>query len=449
MGDSLEVNIDQLNTVYSDGLPQYRTAAETFEEGALTLSRGTTFFLDSNIEDYLPNCLEISDYFYTTIGTAALIESGYETFSKEIAFLIYNLSLTNETINLSNYPDLEAQLNEIGQLSPEKLKNFEIDNLNSYRENESTLNQFVEQIASYRGQSQEDILKALDISEEDMKAFLKSMGLENVNPKDVNLLVFLPAAVFASSVILGSGVASSGTNFFSDEYWGSQNEAWKYGTLFGKMFEKMTKNGAAGGVLSALTIGTIIAFQDGEFDLETFLEEGGAASVGAGAQAAVGALLAGMTGAAIIGAATGILVTTGASIIIHSVYYMPGDVPYDSDTWDEDQQRNYTKKKIGVDLETIEAAKKLLEKGEVTREEYMDMLKSGTDDDYIYDGKHTSNSKLYALNYYLQHKQEIDNSADKRAYVASIIGGKGEDHPEEVEELILHYSEILGGDKNE
>ena len=104
--------------------------------------------------------------------------------------------------------------------------------------------------------------------------------------------------------------------------------------------------------------------------METWLEEGFSAAVGSVAgNVAIAAL--GLTGglAILAGVAISTGVTVGVSKLIESIYNMPGGVPFDFDSWSEEEKIKYIYKQTGVDLRKVGLVEKLYESGQLDPDE--------------------------------------------------------------------------------
>ena len=448
---AISVNLDQLDIVYENGLPDYRNACDSFSKGAQSLAAASNFFGNADINKYLPNALEISNYFYFLLSDASVLDAGYSTFSSKIAFLIYSLAQAEGSIDLSKYPDIQAQLETIMNLNLDESA-FDKQNMAQYNNWVQQINDIKAQVDELMQTVDEDYLKQLGLSDEEIDKIIKSLNIQGVDKSNFNSKFLLPFMAFTFGALVGVNTSATAvdavTGLTGDLYWTFTDDSlWSGATALGNIASKYA--GAAGGALASLTIGALIAFEDGEFDVETFLEEGVAAAIGS---AATGALTASLAAAGALTFGTGILVglagigvTYVTSSFFHSIYYMPGDVPMDFYTWDEAKQRKYLKKELGIDLNYMDAVDKLIESGQFSHDEIMNMLEVCKDPNIIYSETCEDKPEMAALRQYMINKDYIDSCTgeEKSAALSISLNGTPVWDYQKAKDYMERFSSIL------
>ena len=116
MSGGISVNKEQLDLLYSDGLPEYEHAFDSYSDGSKTANDCANYFLNENISKYLTNSDEIFKYILNLPIEVALIETGRDVFKKKVAYLIYDLNKSEGMIDLSEYSYLKKELEGIAKL---------------------------------------------------------------------------------------------------------------------------------------------------------------------------------------------------------------------------------------------------------------------------------------------------------------------------------------------
>lgn len=441
MSSGIGVNIDQLTTVYSDGLPNYKSAAESYADGAATASSCQNFFFNADIEKYLTNVQEMNNYIMLLAGESGVLDTGYTTFAGKIAYLLVTLSEIEGKIDLSDYKDLAAMIEQIKGMSKSERNNFDTNNLANYSGMVNQLETLKKTMAeAMESISYEEVLKQLGYSKEDIDKLIESLGGEGIDQSNFNKKMFVNVMIFLASAMYTKDIPSS----LGDLHWTStDNTLWGAGTLLGKICEKYI-SGSYGGIIASLTIGSIIALTgaaEGEsIDsvLSTFFEEGVAAACGAavtgactsaltsaGAFAYIASIAGAIGGAAgvaigVVGTgglllaatAAGIVVTTVTGKIFHGISYYPGDIPKEFHTWDEAAQRKYIEDELGFDMDRVNAVDKLIDSGAINSEEASTLIKYCSDKDSLFgNGESYGSPEAAALQYYLLNKGAIDSGS--------------------------------------
>ena len=447
----ISVNLDQLDIVYENGLPNYKNACESFSKGAQSLAAASNFFGNADINKYLPNALEISNYFYFLLSDASVLDAGYSTFSSKIAYLIYSLAQAEGSIDLSKYPDIQAQL--------ETIMNLNLDESAFDQQNMAQYNNWVQKIDEMKNQVDElmntvdaDYLKQLGLTDEEIDKIINSLNINGVDKGNFNSKFLIPFMVFTFGALANYNTSASSIDalpgIVGDGYWTFKDDnLWSGASALSNIASKYA--GAAGGALASLTIGALIALEDGEFDVETFLEEGVAAAIGSAATGLVASALTATgvlaVGVGVLAGLVGIGVTCAAGSIFHSLYYMPGDIPNEFYTWDEAKQRKYLKKELGIDLDYMDAVDKLIESGQFSHDEIINMLEVCKDPDIIYSENCADRPEMAALRQYMINKNYIDYSSGEERLVAldHILDGLPIENYQQTANYIEQFSSIL------
>jgi len=465
MSGGIGVNIDQLTTVYSDGLPNYKSAAESYADGAATASSCQNFFFNADIEKYLTNVQEMNNYIMLLAGESGVLDTGYTTFAGKIAYLLVTLSEIEGKIDLSDYKDLAAMIEKIKGMSESERNNFDTNNLANYSGMVNQLETLKKTMAEAMGSmSYEEVLKQLGYSQEDIDKLIESLGGEGIDQSNFNKKMFVNVMIFLASAMYTKDIPSS----LGDLHWTStDNTLWGAGTLLGKICEKYI-SGKYGGIIASLTIGSIIALTgaaEGEsIDsvLSTFFEEGVAAACGcavtsactsaltsAGAFAYLASIggaigVVGTGGLLLAATAAGIVVTTVTGKIFHAIFYYPGDIPKKFHTWDEAAQRKYIEDELGLDMNSINAVDKLIDSGAITSEEAATLIKYCSNKDSLFGGEAYGSPEAAALQYYLLNKGAMDYDPTYSYGIENFCTTAGVDDLGEVYKYIDIYKSVLG-----
>ncbi len=460
MAGGIGVNIDQLTNMYTDGLPNYKSAASNFSDGAATASSCQNFFLNGDLNEYLPSIDEMNMFIMLLSGESTVIDTGYTTFAGKIAYLLVTLSEIEGKIDLSDYKDLAAMIEQIKGMSEEQRNNFDANNLANYSNMVNQLNTLKETIEeAMKSMDYTEVLKKMGYTQEQIDEMIASLGGEGIDKDNFDKQRFASVLIFLASVVATRDIPSS----LGDAYWTyTDNNLWGAGTILSGICSKYI-NQSYGGVIASLTIGTIIALTgaaEGEsFDsvLSTFLEEGVAAACGAAVTtsctsailassiAATGGVLAtiGTGGLLLLAVGTGIAVTTVTGALFHSIFYYPGDIPKNFHHWDEAAQRKYIEDEMGIDLDLVDQVDKLIESGTINQEEASKLIKYCGDQDAIFSEENYGSPELVAFRYYMANKGMVDYQDDVTG-LDSWCGAYGAEDYSEVLEYVELYKSVLG-----
>ena len=323
----------------------------------------------------------------------------------------------DDTLNLDNYTDLTDYINRIknSDIDWKNINSFDTANLllfkkwkDGYEEAERIRNEQIELLRNGDYEIDPEILKnkllEAGYDEEEIKEILDSLPIVEDTKKHKNRAALIALIAFGASIAnadfrdskdyLSAVMGHAGDQFFNY----SDTPAWLLNGPLKKIFLSMGSGELIGGAAAALTIGTVLAFEDGEFNFEKWLEEGFSATVGSVSSyltlVALGGTAAG-AGAIIVSAAAGVAVTYGLSKIIESFYKLPGDVPRDFDSWDENEKKKYLLEQTGINFDWLNTLdelykSKVIDDIEVqqlfdvcTRDYSNEMGYDTTDDDYI------------------------------------------------------------------
>lgn len=464
MAGGIGVNIDQLTTMYSDGLPNYKSAASNFSDGAATASSCQNFLLNGDLNEYLPSIDEMNMFIMQLVGESSVLDTGYTTVAGKIAYLLVTLSEIEGKVDLSDYKDLAAMIEQIKGMSEAERNNFDNNNLANYNSMVEQLNTLKETIEeAMKSMDYTEVLKKMGYSQEQIDEMIASLGGEGIDKNNFDKKRFASVLIFLASVVATRDIPSS----IGDSYWTlTDNKLWGAGTLLTGICDKYINQGY-GGVIASLTIGTIIALTgaaEGEsFDsvLDTFLEEGAAAACGAvvagavqttitssalyASIASIGGVIGtvGTGGLLLVAVGTGIAVTTVTGALFHSLFYYPGDIPKNFHHWDEAAQRKFIEDEMGIDLDLVDQVDKLIESGTINQEEAVNLIKYCGNQDTVLSGETHGSPELVAFRYYMANKGTIDYQGDVSSLDEWCISYGAEDYSKVLEYVNL-YKSVLG-----
>ena len=433
----IKIDVEQLNLIYSDGIPNFRSAINNFGEGATIAGKALRFFNVDYLERYLPNAADIGGRILSFQLDSEGLLIGENTFSTKIASYLMYMAEIDDKLDLSDYPELASYIQNIRDKNMDYMdfKMFDEKNLAMFTKWYNDYNDAAvarkEQIQKFRelgdevevdelrnklkeaGYSDEEINRIISSfpTTEDGKRIKLSSGIIAVFAFGVSLI----ASGFKDAVVQGAGHV--GDQFFNF----TDTPAWLANGPLIQLYESLGA-GTWAGAAAALTIGTVLAFQDGEFDFETWLEEGFAAACGSVASSlalnAVGgsAAIAAM-GIAGLGVMAGILVlgigvTLGVSEFIKAIFNLPGGVPKDFDSWDEKEKRKYLSQVTGIDIKKLEMLEKLMDSKDFDDEEIIKLYDVCTRD-YSLEIGNVADENDYikvAFYIYMNDKSHYDNS---------------------------------------
>ena len=477
---TIQVNLSQLEILYSDGLTAYSNAASAYSEGAASASSAGNFLFNADANKYINDeggsTDEMSSYLMLLVANSSLIDSGHDVFAAKIAFLLYSLGDIDESV----YSELSTYFDMIKKLSEEDLKKFDEINYEKYDKARAYLESIKTNINNYKNMTTEELLDKLGVDDEAIKKLLETLGATNVDESNFDMQSVLDAFIFISSSVGTKDYAGAG----ADLYWmKTDNRLWGACTPLACVCDKYL-GGSYGGVVASLTIGSLIALQglvNGE-DMskvtEKFFEEGVAAATGATLAAAVSSLLldTGITyaagyaatyglldagagaimasvgglaafslasgGIAIVAAALGVVATTVTSKFIHAVNYYPGDVPKDFEAWDEEKQAKYLKEQYGIDMTKIKVTKGVADSDYFTNEQKEEIIN-------YFSGKHIeepSNVLIAASHYYEAYDviQNCETEQDLKDQINGLICRMGicDSTSEDYQEIYNYMMEI-------
>ncbi len=449
----ININVDQLNTVYSDGLPNYSSAITNFGEGMEEALKSMVPLSVPGVDLYLENAIDMSSFLLDLTYQADTLLTGYEVFSDKIAYFLLYLKSIDDTLNLNDYPELAQGINAVRIIMAQNgvdINDFvSIDN--------ALQGDYKAWLATHAGikLDRDALLSELgDLTELDTKKLSELLLNKGLSQEEVDsLLAYLDnftvdhtkrnagVAITAIALLyaLGNKDAKLATNLGADQYWNwNDTPEWLLNTPLQAFFETL-QAGDAAGALASFSIGTLIAFSDGEFDSETWMTEAFPAIIGAIAGTAAG-------GPVLISALIGLGVTNTVGAFVEGFYEMPGGIPLDFDAWDENEKKDYIKKYTGIDLDKFEQMKVLADSGTYTDEEINSIFNYCTDVDKAKDSS-CNDPALVAFYIYSKYKDQFDyygveDCSQTIEHELTIYAGLADD-VEEIKRYITRYRSSL------
>ena len=414
----ININVDQLNTVYSDGLPNYSLAITNFGEGMEEALKSMVPLSVPGVDLYLENAIDMSSFLLDLTYQADTLLKGYEVFSDKIAYFLLYLKSIDDTLDLNDYPELAQGINAIRSIMAQR--GFDINDSDSI---DSLLRLGYDEwlrlhtgIKSARDALLSELGDLTELDTEKLRELLLSKGLsqEEVDSLLDYLDNFAVSGADNTNKIIGTGIAAVAliyamsnkdaelaSNLGGDQFWNwTDTPEWLLNTPLEALF-KTLGSGNAAGALASFSIGTLIAFKDGEFDSETWMREAFPAIMGAVVGSVVG-------GPVVLSALIGLSVTVIIGKLVEGFYEMPGGIPRDFDAWDENEKKDYIKKYTGIDLDKIEQLKVLADSGTYTEEEIKSIFDYCTDVDKAKDPS-CNDPALVAFYIYTRYKDRFDN----------------------------------------
>ena len=372
----ININVDQLNTVYSDGLPNYSSAITNFGEGMEEVLKSMVPLSVPGVDLYLENAIDMSSFLLDLTYQADTLLTGYEVFSDKIAYFLLYLKSVDDTLNLNDYPELAQGINAVRIIMAQNgvdINDFvSIDSvlqdgyknwLKTHEGIKSARDALLSDLGDLTNLDTEkigELLLSKGLSQEEVDsllAYLDNFTVDNTNRNPVSAIAAM-AFIFA----LSKKDAKLATSLAGDQYWNwAGTPEWLLNTPLSALFETLGAGDAAG-ALASFSIGTLIAFSDGEFDSETWMREAFPAIIGSIAGTAAG-------GPVVLSALITFGVTWVIGKLVEGFYEMPGGIPCDFDAWDENEKKDYIKKYTGIDFDKIEQLKVLADSGIYTDEE--------------------------------------------------------------------------------
>ena len=398
MGE-ININPDQLEIIYKEGLENYKEAVISFDAAASEAVKSFSYFNTFGIEKYLKDAVDMASRVLEFSSLGPLFFSGFEAFGYKITSMAMYLKDIDKIEGLGNYPELERFFKAILEngLKYDDLKDFDsfilcfyADAKNRYDQAMKDKEEWLNKLGSLTEEELVKQLKEAGCTEEEIERFLDTLPKDENNnryilPGAVGLIAIVVSLSTHNAKIAGAAAGVGGDSYF----WGTDTPLWLANTPLASAIEAMAKSagqsafasGILGGALAGVIIGTIIAFSDGEITPQEWLTEAGAAGIGG----FVGALILAGGGLPIIAALAAVGVTACASNFFNSFFEMPGGIPVDFENWTEEEKWKYIKEATGIDYEKLEVLRQAKESGNFTAEELASMGRCVTDEDYIMD----------------------------------------------------------------
>ncbi len=410
----ININVDQLNTVYSDGLPNYSSAITNFGEGMEEALKSMVPLSVPGVDLYLENTIEMSSFLLDLTYQADTLLKGYEVFSDKIAYFLLYLKSIDDTLDLNDYPELAQGINAIRSIMAQR--GFDINDSDSI---DSLLRLGYEEwlrlhtgIKSARDALLSELGDLTELDAEKIRELLLSKGLsqeevdslldylDNFTVDNTYRNIGTGIAAVALIFAISKNNAAMASSVAGDQFWNwTDTPEWLLNTPLDALF-KSFGSGNAAGALASFSIGTLIAFNDGEFDSETWMREAFPAIIGSIVGTVAG-------GPVVLSALIGLSVTFVIGKLIEGFYEMPGGIPHDFDAWDENEKKDYIRKYTGIDLDKIEQLKVLADSGTYTEEEIKSIFDYCTDVDKATDPS-CNDPALVAFYIYTKYKDQFD-----------------------------------------
>ena len=109
----IKIDVEQLNLIYSDGIPNFRSAINNFGEGATIAGKALRFFNVDYLERYLPNAADIGGRILSFQLDSEGLLIGENTFSTKIASYLMYMAEIDDKLDLSDYPELASYIQNI------------------------------------------------------------------------------------------------------------------------------------------------------------------------------------------------------------------------------------------------------------------------------------------------------------------------------------------------
>ncbi len=390
----IDINVDQCNLIYSDGIPYFRSAINKFGEGANEAGTSLRFFNYPGIEHYLPQAAKMAARIVTFDLDGEGLIRGEQTFSKKLAQMLCYLASIDSTLNLDDYSDLAYEIGKVKELGIDFSNFDEFDDFNlpwftlwleyydmAASERVKNLGEFMKnggeitvdelknklQLAGYSEDEIARILESLPVSEDGKRVKLTAGGIALIS--------------FGLSIMISNqkDIANAFAGHLGDQFFNfTDKPAWLLNGPMVKLFEAMGHDSLFGGACAAFIIGTVLSFSDGGFSFETWLEEAASAMIGTITSNLVVAAAAG--GAAvgigtILGAAViGVGVTFITSKIFEGIFNMPGGIPREFEHLTEEQKKQIIYQQTGLDIDRLECLATLYKSGVIDDEQFTDLF---------------------------------------------------------------------------
>lgn len=424
------VDIDQLNLIYSDGIPNFRSAINKFGEAVTEAGVSLRFFNQEHIEEYLRNPDEIvARVMSLNLDSEGLI-IGEKAFSNKIAALLLYMAEIDDKLDLSDYPELSSYINDMKKTDYMNLKSFDETNLSLFSDWQSAYDDAMEKYKSeielfrsmggeIKASELENNLREAGYSDEEIQKILESLpkptddGFIKLGVTGIALIAFglsIVGSDFKSFINGAAGHAGDQLFNFTD------TPVWLTNGPLSALYKTLGTGDLFAGAAAAFTIGTFLAFQDGSFSFETWMEEAFPAILGSVTTnlivGAAGGVAAAGIGTILAAAVLGVGVTWVVAKFVDGIFNLPGGVPKDFDSWSEEEKAKYVYEYTGIDLEKLEMLKNLYNSGTFSDDEINSIFDVCTRDYSLEMGNVADESDYIKVAFYIYMKDKsyYDNS---------------------------------------